>query len=173
MLEELEAVLWSKAVPYTPVGSDTKAVIHQWVHAIAHDKPLFGDSKGAKRTAIVKILKENGLFKNESMLRDALNAGLPISVPNGAKFTFIDLFAGIGGMRIGAQNNGGVCVFSSEFEKNAQKTYLDNYGELPFGDITKISAEDIPEHDVLFAGFPCQPFSNTGLQKGNKLKCVH
>jgi DNA (cytosine-5)-methyltransferase 1 len=92
---------------------------------------FFGESKGAKKTGIVKMLKEKGLFKNERLLRDALNAGLPITFPTDAKFTFIDLFAGIGGMRIGAQMNGGVCVFSSEFKKNAQKTYLDNYGELP------------------------------------------
>lgn len=82
------------------------------------------------------------------------------------KFTFIDLFAGIGGMRLGFQSQGGVCVFTSEWDKFAQKTYLANYGEVAHGDIRSIKAKDIPEHDVLLAGFPCQAFSQAGLQKG-------
>jgi len=166
VLEELESTLWSEALSYTPAGSDPKAVIHQWAHAIAHDFLLFGESKGANKITIVKTLKENGIFKNKSNFHKTLTGDLLITSPDKPKFTFIDLFAGIGGMRIGAQNNGGVCVFSSEFEKNAQKTYLDNHGELPFGDITKIAADDIPAHDVLFAGFPCQPFSHAGLKRG-------
>jgi DNA-methyltransferase (dcm) len=81
-------------------------------------------------------------------------------------FRFIDLFAGIGGIRLGFQNNGGKCVFTSEWDKFAQKTYAANFGELPHGDITKIPVDQIPEHDVLLAGFPCQAFSQAGLKKG-------
>ena len=81
-------------------------------------------------------------------------------------FTFIDLFAGIGGIRLPFQELGGKCVFSSEIDKHAQKTYFSNYGEYPSGDITQISASDIPDHDVLLAGFPCQAFSQAGLKKG-------
>lgn len=81
-------------------------------------------------------------------------------------FRFIDLFAGIGGIRLAFQNNGGKCVFTSEWDKFAQKTYAANFGELPHGDITKISVEQIPEHEVLLAGFPCQAFSQAGLKKG-------
>ena len=81
-------------------------------------------------------------------------------------FTFIDLFAGIGGIRQGFEANGGQCVFSSEWDKYAQQSYEANYGEVPHGDITQISVADIPSHDVLAAGFPCQPFSNAGLRKG-------
>jgi DNA (cytosine-5)-methyltransferase 1 len=83
-----------------------------------------------------------------------------------AKFTFIDLFAGIGGIRLPYQQLGGHCVFSSEWDKFSQKTYLTNFGEMPHGDITKIPASDIPNHDVLLGGFPCQAFSQAGLKKG-------
>ena len=83
-----------------------------------------------------------------------------------SKFTFIDLFAGIGGFRIGLERIGGKCVFSSEIDKHAAATYERNFGERPAGDITKVALEAIPEHDVLCGGFPCQPFSVSGKQKG-------
>ena len=82
------------------------------------------------------------------------------------KFTQIDLFAGIGGIRQGFQNNGGYTVYSSEWDKFAQKTYKANFGETPDGDITKVDEYSIPDHDILLAGFPCQPFSQAGLKKG-------
>ena len=82
------------------------------------------------------------------------------------KFTFIDLFAGIGGFRIALQNLGGGCVFTSEINPAAQKTYHANFGEWPQGDIVQISARDIPNHDVLCAGFPCQAFSIAGRRGG-------
>ena len=82
------------------------------------------------------------------------------------KFTFIDLFAGIGGIRIPFDELGGNCVFTSEFDKFAQQTYEANFGETPSGDITLINEKDIPKHDLLLAGFPCQAFSNAGLRKG-------
>lgn len=85
---------------------------------------------------------------------------------NECNFTFIDLFAGIGGIRLPYQQQGGHCVFSSEWDKFSQKTYLTNFGEMPQGDITKIPASDIPDHDVLLGGFPCQAFSQAGLKKG-------
>lgn len=81
-------------------------------------------------------------------------------------FTFIDLFAGIGGIRIPFEELGGKCVFSSEWDKYAQDTYEANFGERPLGDITKISSESIPDHDILLAGFPCQPFSIIGNGHG-------
>lgn len=81
-------------------------------------------------------------------------------------FTFIDLFAGIGGIRLPYQQAGGHCIFSSEWDKFAQKTYAANFGELPSGDITKIAANSIPDHDVLLGGFPCQSFSQAGLKLG-------
>ncbi len=81
-------------------------------------------------------------------------------------FTFIDLFAGIGGFRIAAEQLGGQCVFSSEWDKNSTKTYQRNFGEFPAGDITKIDELTIPNHDILLAGFPCQAFSISGKQYG-------
>ena len=87
---------------------------------------------------------------------------------NTVRFTFIDLFAGIGGTRLGFESAGGKCVFTSEWDKHAQKTYMENFGEIPHGDITKIKASDIPNFDVLVAGFPCQPFSSIGLRQGFK-----
>lgn len=82
------------------------------------------------------------------------------------QFRYIDLFAGIGGMRIPFDELGGECVFSSEWDKFAQDTYSKNFGHRPDGDITKISAKTIGQHDLLLGGFPCQAFSNAGLKKG-------
>lgn len=86
-----------------------------------------------------------------------------------APFTFIDLFAGIGGMRLAFESAGGHCVYSNEWEKYCQQTYLANFGEQPDGDITKVNASSIPDHDILVAGFPCQPFSIAGVSKKNSL----
>ncbi len=88
-------------------------------------------------------------------------------------FEFIDLFAGIGGFRMAFQNLNGKCVFTSEWNKFSQKTYEANYGEVPFGDITQIDENNIPNHDILLAGFPCQPFSIAGVSKKNSLGREH
>jgi len=87
---------------------------------------------------------------------------------NGTDFTFVDLFAGIGGFRIALEELGGKCVFSSENDKECIKTYEVNFDKFPEGDITKIKPEKIPKHDILCAGFPCQPFSISGHKKGFK-----
>ncbi len=91
---------------------------------------------------------------------------VPFPPPTDYDFTFIDLFAGIGGFRIPIQELKGKCVFTSEFNYWAQKTYEHNFGEVPFGDITKLNLDIVPKHDVLTAGFPCQPFSISGKMKG-------
>lgn len=85
------------------------------------------------------------------------------------QFTFIDLFAGIGGMRIAFDRAGGQCVYSNEWNKYSQQTYFANFGDQPEGDITKVDAKDIPDHDILVAGFPCQPFSIAGVSKKNSM----
>lgn len=91
---------------------------------------------------------------------------VPFPSPASHDFTFIDLFAGIGGFRIPLQEMNGKCVFTSEFNYFAQKSYELNFGKVPFGDITKVDLDIIPEHDVLCGGFPCQPFSISGKMKG-------
>lgn len=85
---------------------------------------------------------------------------------NNRTFTFIDLFAGIGGMRLAFESAGGSCIFSSEWDRAAQITYAANFGETPHGDITEIKASVIPDFDALLAGFPCQPFSTIGKRAG-------
>lgn len=91
----------------------------------------------------------------------------------GIPFSFIDLFAGIGGLRLGLEAAGGRCLFSSEWDTYCQKTYNAWFGEMPHGDITKIQPADIPDHDLLAAGFPCQPFSIAGVSKKNALGRPH
>lgn len=107
---------------------------------------------------------------------------VPFPPPTNPKFRFIDLFAGIGGFRIALQKQGGKCVFSSEIDLAAQRTYESNFGEVPFGDIkeftnSKISDKQldklIPDHEILAAGFPCQPFSLAGVSARNFLGKVH
>ena len=111
-----------------------------------------GEHKPSKsKLAKVLELHEEAPFRDEN---------------NNPKFRFIDLFAGIGGIRLPFQQLGGECVFSSEWDKFAQRTYAANYGEVPSGDITQIVASDIPDHDILMGGVPCQSFSQAGLKKG-------
>lgn len=86
-----------------------------------------------------------------------------------SEYTFIDLFAGIGGMRIAFESNGAICVYSNEWNKFSQQTYKENFGDAPEGDITKVDACSIPDHDILVAGFPCQPFSIAGVSKKQSL----
>lgn len=116
--------------------------------------------------------KNNELSVND-FISNAIMQSLSIQAQSVEKkeaaFTFIDLFAGIGGMRIAFENNGGDCVYSNEWNKYSQQTYFANFGEQPDGDITKVDARIIPNHDVLVAGFPCQPFSIAGVSKKQSL----
>lgn len=121
-----------------------------------------------------KDIPADMVAENDEALQRYLFADLfraPFPAPEHPTFTFIDLFAGMGGFRLAMQAHGGKCVFSSEWNTYAQKTYYANFGEVPFGDITKeFTKSFIPqEFDVLCAGFPCQPFSIAGVSKKNSL----
>ena len=138
---------------------------------ISHYIQLQGN---AEATEYQKLLLEQGIDIDRLPSADKFNKELDIPFPASkeSKFTFIDLFAGIGGFRMAMQNLGGKCVFSSEWDDAAKQTYFENYGEVPFGDITKPETKAlIPEKfDVLCAGFPCQPFSYSGQKLGFKDK---
>ena len=154
------------AESYFPdMEADIDALTQQWVYAIVNSQIPFGKSRGITLRKLTNELKKNLLDFDPNQLEKYLPKP-KILQTKPTTFTFIDLFAGIGGMRLGFQNVGGQCIFSSEFEKNAQDTYQINHGDRPFGDITKIDPADIPKHDVLLAGFPCQPFSHAGLKRG-------
>jgi DNA (cytosine-5)-methyltransferase 1 len=151
---------------------EEKAVLTHYLHNIHN-----GVSKYYKDEAL-SILKNYVDYKNENeflvVAEEAIQQllfeveNVPFPTPENYTFKFIDLFAGVGGFRIAMQNVGGKCVYTSEWNKDAQKTYRENFGEVPFGDITKESVKKyIPkEFDVLCAGFPCQAFSIAGLRKG-------
>lgn len=110
---------------------------------------------------------------NQTSMQDAVSSAImqflqvknKETVPTDADFRFIDLFAGIGGMRLAYESVGGHCVYSNEWNKYSQQTYYANFGEQPEGDITKVNEYDVPDHDILLAGFPCQPFSIAGVSK--------
>jgi DNA (cytosine-5)-methyltransferase 1 len=154
-------------------SNNSKAVLTHYLHNIHN-----GVSKYYKDDAL-KALDKYILYKQEEeklsiVAEDAMQQllfeveNVPFPTPENYSFKFIDLFAGIGGFRMAMQNLGGKCVFTSEWDKEAQKTYRVNYGEVPFGDITKQQIKDyIPkEFDLLCAGFPCQAFSIAGKRGG-------
>ena len=128
-----------------------------------------------ERPAAEYLKKHLGKDNQKPSFREFLPVkwDVPFAAPKSPKFKFIDLFAGIGGFRLAFQNLGGKSVFTSEWNYFAQKTYEANFGEVPFGDITKIPVKEIPEHDILLAGFPCQPFSIAGVSKKNSLGRAH
>lgn len=111
----------------------------------------------------------------EPALRDMLQAPTTGTVTGNHRFRFVDLFAGIGGIRMGFEAHGGECVFTSEWNDFSKKTYIENYGghHQFVGDIVPFPAEDVPDHDVLLGGFPCQPFSIAGVSKKNSLGRPH
>lgn len=169
-LQQAEELIKPVAIEHVPQESTVEAVIDQWLHAIATDSAFYCNPKIIEpeelKEKVISLLIEKGIFETRRKFYNKVFGGLKLKPVFTPKFRFIDLFAGIGGVRLGFQQNGGACVFSSEFDKHAQQTYKNNHGEIPFGDITKIPASEIPSHDVLLAGFPCQPFSHAGLKLG-------
>jgi len=125
------------------------------------------------RSYAIEYLEELSNVGEPEQLYLPLKFDVPFPPPLTSSFKFIDLFAGVGGFRMAFQNLGGHCVFSSEWNTYAKKTYESNFGEVPFGDITKVNEKDIPDHDILIGGFPCQPFSIAGVSKKNALGRNH
>jgi DNA (cytosine-5)-methyltransferase 1 len=170
LLGAAEKLLIEVAEPHTPADTNVEAVVDQWLQALATNSDIFCNQniqdKLSLTKAIINKLKKEDLFVNTAQFYNLVFGHLKLKPSKSPKYRFIDLFAGIGGIRLGFQNEGGVCVFSSEFDKHAQATYKKNHGEVPFGDITKIDSKHIPDHDILLAGFPCQPFSHAGLKLG-------
>ena len=178
---------------YGPASYETQvAILSQYLHTLKGKHDIVS---GEKRDEILETIrdfieyksqqdKKNPKWKDvsdedvwmaaESPLENDLFADffkVPFPAPENPKFTFIDLFAGMGGFRLAMQAQGGKCVFSSEWNAYSQKTYFSNFGDMPFGDITKeVTKSYIPEKfDILCAGFPCQPFSIAGVSKKKSL----
>tara|TARA_R110000744_G_scaffold380541_1_gene501872 strand:- start:4927 stop:6144 length:1218 start_codon:yes stop_codon:yes gene_type:complete len=177
VLQQAEELIRPLAIDHAPDGTEVQAVIDQWIHAIATGSQFYCDraiiDPDQLRTDVEFSLSINGLFKDRKSFFNEVFGHLKLKPVEDSSFRFIDLFAGIGGVRLGFQQAGGTCVFSSEYDKGAQKTYKENHGEVPFGDITKINELSIPDHDVLLAGFPCQPFSHAGVSARNAVGKKH
>jgi hypothetical protein len=135
---------------------------------IPKDKKLF-----RRRPEIKKFARYHNLQIGDKIYLERIDSHIFSLSPSKKQLTFIDLFAGIGGMRLAFEKCGAKCVFSSEWDRQCQITYHENFGEWPAGDITKINEADIPDHDILVAGFPCQPFSIAGVSKKNSLGKAH
>lgn len=169
--------------PTLALNHNLFALLSHWLENQQLDLKLYTSIQQAE---VLKALKkaESALGINHTSLIN----NTPFRPVDKPEFTFIDLFAGIGGFRQAFQELGGKCLFSSEWEKSAQQTYFRNYGECPFGDINHFTTQDsltgkmrtnkdinklIPDHDVLAAGFPCQPFSKAGVSARESLGKAH
>lgn len=152
----------------------SKSTWQQWETGTRKIHPAFWELFTLKTDMKVEKNPMNRIF-SEYKPKDLKNNHQQIAIDTHAveqeasknkDFTFIDLFAGIGGIRKAFESVGGGCVFSSEIDPHAQYTYYTNYGVVPFGDITQIDSSSIPDHDILCGGFPCQPFSSIGKREG-------
>lgn len=126
-----------------------------------------------KRSWVKNFVRTNNLIPGDTVTVRRISKRTYELIPHLRKLKFIDLFAGIGGTRLAFEKAGCECVFSSEWDKFAQQTYEANFGEKPHGDVREIQSSEIPDHDILVAGFPCQPFSISGVSKKNALGKPH
>lgn len=169
-LIQVSSLIHELALPHVPDGSDVQAVKDQWIHALATGVDFFCNQEifnsALLKQTVLNLLIKKGFYRGKANFYGRVFDDQTLKPSPEPDFTFIDLFAGVGGIRLGFQAVDGGCVFSSEFDKHAQTIYKENHGEYPFGDITMIDPRFIPKHDVLLAGFPCQPFSHAGLKGG-------
>jgi DNA (cytosine-5)-methyltransferase 1 len=159
--------------------TELPAVVSHWLQS-PEDPPILLEASFGKKWRKILLEHSSGGVGGSGASHSATPvhvdfADIPFPPTEKAKFTFIDLFAGIGGFRIALQQLGGKCVFSSEWDRHAKETYFNNYGEVPFGDITKFSSGKIVSKpfDVLAGGFPCQPFSRAGVSARESLGQEH
>ena len=191
--EALRVILSAMAIESLPKSIRAKlpSIVSHWLQAVKKPPLFLGKKTGKKWNALLSAYANThpekfvqAKVKNTKSGRSFKigYSGVPFPPVNNHKFTFIDLFAGIGGFRVALQKLGGKCVFSSDRDHNAQKTYFLNFGEIPFGDIQEFSgkkisdkeiARAIPNHDVLAAGIPCQPFSVAGVSARSALGQKH
>jgi len=171
------------------VHAELPAIISHWLQSPKEAPLMLGAEAGARWRTILSTYVHiaEGEFSSHPRTTRKQPVGmdfsaLPFPPTEKPDFTFIDLFAGIGGFRLALQSLGGKCVFSSEWDAYAKQTYWNNFGEVPFGDITQFTAEartdseidaTIPDHDVLAGGFPCQPFSRAGVSARSSLGQKH
>jgi len=157
--------------------NEIPAIISHWLQGQNNDPLILGKGCGARWTKkLLDAIAGDSQKTKKNDHKFAIDfSGLPSPPPKNPSFSFIDLFAGIGGFRTALQELGGRCVFTSEWDKHAKQTYFENYGEIPFGDIRNFSSEcdktspfynAIPKHDIIAGGFPCQAFSQAGKQLG-------
>jgi DNA (cytosine-5)-methyltransferase 1 len=163
------------------IRQELPAIIGHWLQSPESAPLVLGEDAGLRWRRILADASElprnasNSIGSRQPSMPKIKFSGIFLPPPADHQFTFIDLFAGIGGFRQSLQSTGGKCVFSSEWDNQAKETYLSNYGETPFGDIKLFTENDdaasefsnaIPHHDVLAGGFPCQAFSRAGKQLG-------
>lgn len=174
--------------PFENIDDEIPAIVSHWMMNRSGNHPYLDNARrkllDAKLEEIslqyfgdVSTGNETGMDFDNIVQRD-----VPFCLSAPPLFTFIDLFAGIGGFRMSLQNENGLCVFSSEWDKSAKSTYFNNFGEIPYGDIRQFTGDrfsdehiekQIPDHDILAAGFPCQPFSRAGVSARNALGQPH
>jgi DNA (cytosine-5)-methyltransferase 1 len=143
--------------------------LYEWIENERYTKRV------SQKQFLLKLLESASSYGTENLQPSLFDFQPTIAKPLTAPFpfTFVDLFAGIGGMRLGLQWAGGRNVYSCEWDSYAQKTYCAWFGDTPHGDIRKIKTDEIPSHDILAAGFPCQPFSIAGVSKKKSLGRLH
>ena len=154
------------------IQDELPAIVSHWLQSPGEAPILLGKREAAEWGKILQ--RQFGMVTRKSPPKIDFTE-VPFPPPSKTKFTFIDLFAGIGGFRVALQKMGGKCVFSSDWDKNAKTTYYENYGEVPFGDIRRLSSEKLytGKVDLVCGGFPCQPFSIAGVSKKLSLGRKH
>lgn len=172
-IEDFDSKRFQSRLAEPDSGNHHKAIVTHYLHNLDNGvaKHFEQDAQKAIREYVAYKREEEKInLVEETAVQELLFEveNVPFPTPENYSFRFIDLFAGVGGFRIAMQSLGGKCVFTSEWDKEAQKTYRSNFGETPFGDITKETTKKyIPDgFDVLCAGFPCQAFSIAGKRGG-------